>query len=256
MPRKPASLRNALIVAGSVALHVVFLGWLASRALGIDMTAYWPPIEDPMFPNAINVQLSPRPDRLPGQGSPLHRAETLPRWTPPVDAPDTYHDPKAAPFRDPTARAPNPGAAVQPAPATSQPSAPQPAPSLPPSNQMAPADPWRVRPEARAPNAALARSMRLSPSGCRAMAGWLSPEDQAVCDTRMASATARAPTIVGTGNPERDAQFAAEGAAEIARYENRRAALKPNSRAAPCPGADMMGRCPAIITIPLVSSKF
>ncbi len=249
-------MRNALIVTGSVAAHILLLGWLASRALGVDLATYWPPIDDPLFPNAINVQLSPRPDRLPGQGSPLHQAETLPRWTPPLDAPDTYHDPKAAPFRDPTARAPNPGVAVQSAQTAAQPSAPLPAPNQTAPSQMAPADPWRVRPEAGAANTALARSMRLSPSGCRAMAGRLSPEDQAVCDTRMASAAARAPTIVGTGNPERDAQLAAEGAAEIARYENRRAALKPNSRAAPCPGADMMGRCPAIISIPLVSSKF
>ena len=259
MRRNPASLRNTTIVAGSVLLHVIVLGMLASRALGIDFTDYGDPLQDPGFRNVIDVQLARRPARLPGQELPLHRSDRAANAARAPDVAGTSYAPEAAPFRDPTAVTRPPLEGVRLAPTGLRPSEP-----LPPPPRIAPAgptDPWRVRQETgvpniepsagsnpgsnsspnsgsnSGPNGRLSRSLRLSPSGCRAMAGRLSPEDQAVCDTRMASAAARASAIIGTGNPERDAQLAADGAYEIAGYEKRRAALKPNSRAAACPGS-------------------
>lgn len=59
--------------------------------------------------------------------------------------------------------------------------------------------------------------------------------EQAECDQVFAEAAARSGTITGTSNPARDAQFAALGDQALADYDRRRAPLKPNSRATPCP---------------------
>ncbi|HEX8472042.1 MAG TPA: hypothetical protein VF633_13110 [Brevundimonas sp.] len=100
-------------------------------------------------------------------------------------------------------------------------------------------------------SAAVGRALRNGALGCRS--GVSDQEQQARCDQSFGMAAARAAPILGTDNPARDARFAAEGQAELDAYENLRAPLKPPQL---CAGADMMGRCPAIITIPLFRKKF
>lgn len=82
---------------------------------------------------------------------------------------------------------------------------------------------------------AFARALRNSALGCRL--GGLSPEEQERCDRRLAEAAGRAAPIQGTGQPDRDARFAAQGADALARYEDKRRNLKPYSRAEACPGS-------------------
>jgi len=62
------------------------------------------------------------------------------------------------------------------------------------------------------------------------------------------------PTRQGSARPGRKASVAAaEGQAQLDAYEALRAPLKPPK---PCERADLMGRCPAILTIPLFSRPF
>jgi len=87
------------------------------------------------------------------------------------------------------------------------------------------------------------------------LAGRLDPAEKARCDRLFAEGAADATRITGTDDPVRDARFAAAGAQALADYERRRAPLKPNSRALPCPhGTDIMGGCPVRVTVPLWSS--
>ncbi|MDQ7811442.1 hypothetical protein, partial [Brevundimonas sp.] len=53
----------------------------------------------------------------------------------------------------------------------------------------------------------------------------LSAAERAVCDDRLGARAAAAAPIQGTGNPERDARFAREGARALAGYEARRRPL-------------------------------
>ena len=87
-------------------------------------------------------------------------------------------------------------------------------------------------------DAAIARALR-NGLGCRL--GRSSPADQDRCDRVLAEAAARAGPIRGTGNPDRDARFAALGAEALARYGDKRKPLKPYSRAEPCPGSPNPG---------------
>ena len=53
----------------------------------------------------------------------------------------------------------------------------------------------------------------------------LSREERAICEDRFGECAAAAPLIEGMGNPQRDAQFAREGARALAEYEARRRPL-------------------------------
>lgn len=123
-----------------------------------------------------------------------------------------------------------------------------------PARQAPVADPpWQVRPDD--PDQDIADALRRGAAGCRVVPGRLDPMEQARCDQRFGDAAARAVAISGTGDRNRDARFAAEGAQALADYERRRAPLKPNSRAQPCPhGTDIMGGCPVRVMVPLWSS--
>lgn len=112
---------------------------------------------------------------------------------------------------------------------------------------------WRVRPDD--PAQRIGDAMRRGAGGCRLPSTHVDLIDQAVCDQRFGEAAARARAITGTGDQDRDAQFASEGVQALADYERRRAPLKPNSRAQPCPhGTDIMGDCPVRVMVPLWSS--
>uniref|UniRef100_A0A0N4ZE76 DUF4157 domain-containing protein n=1 Tax=Parastrongyloides trichosuri TaxID=131310 RepID=A0A0N4ZE76_PARTI len=121
--------------------------------------------------------------------------------------------------------------------------APEGAPA-PPAAQAA--DPWQVTPESQA--AATARALRTSPAGCRSTE-LLTRAERALCDERFneraAEAAARRP-IAGSGNSERDARFAREGARELQRYEAKRRPLSGGVGVlAPqdCPGSNFGTGC-------------
>ena len=60
-------------------------------------------------------------------------------------------------------------------------------------------------------------------------------EEPTPCEQVFGETAASTPPIAGTGDPVRDARLAALGDQALADYERRRAPLKPNSRANPCP---------------------
>ncbi|HEX8660550.1 MAG TPA: hypothetical protein VF686_01700, partial [Brevundimonas sp.] len=193
--RKPA------IVAASVLLHAGLLAWIGLRTMGLDSYA----IRDPE--PTIYLQLEPRPllaDETPRQpvaarqveAPPLARAMTTPNLR------DEDEDETPAP--------PSPRLAA-------------PAPGAPP----APADgAWAVRP--RTLGDRVAQGLRTSPLGCAAGAV-LSDAERAICDDRFGQRAATARPIEGTGNPERDARFAREGARRLQEYEARRRPLAGGS---------------------------
>ena len=59
----------------------------------------------------------------------------------------------------------------------------------------------------------------------RRRVSWPRCNERAICDERFAERAAAAAPIEGTGNPARDARFAAEGARALAEYEARRRPL-------------------------------
>lgn len=85
-------------------------------------------------------------------------------------------------------------------------------------------DAWRFNPEGQAGRNA--RALRTSPAGCPST-GMLTQSERDICDERFnarAAEGAQRP-ITGTGNAERDARFAREGAREMQRYEQQRRPL-------------------------------
>ncbi|MDB5421005.1 MAG: hypothetical protein JWR59_952 [Brevundimonas sp.] len=106
------------------------------------------------------------------------------------------------------------------------------APGLTPSPPLGPVG---KAPPSTAPDAAIAHALRNSALGCRLGTSGLAEQDR--CDRILAEAAARAAPIRGTGHAQRDARFAAQGAEQLARYEDKRKPLKPYSRAEPCPGS-------------------
>lgn len=106
-------------------------------------------------------------------------------------------------------------------------------------------DAWRFNPEGQAGRNA--RALRTSPAGCPST-GMLTPSERAICDERFnarAAEGAQRP-ITGTGNAERDARFAREGAREIQRYEQQRRPLSGGVGVlgpADCPGSNFGTGC-------------
>jgi hypothetical protein len=68
------------------------------------------------------------------------------------------------------------------------------------------------------------RGLRTRGPGC-ATPGLLSAAERAICDDRFGQRAAAAAPVAGTGNPERDARFAREGAQRLADYDRRRRPL-------------------------------
>ncbi len=193
--------RKALIVAASLFLHAGLLAFFGLRTMSPGSSIVPDPIP------TIYVQLEPRPllaDETPRQpvaarqieAPPLARAVTTPNLR------DEDEDETPAP-PSPRLAAPAPGA--PPAPASSA---------------------WAVRP--RTLGDRIGQGLRTSPVGCAAGAV-LSAAERAICDDRFGQRAATARPIEGTGNPERDARFAREGARRLAEYEARRRPLAGGS---------------------------
>ncbi|HWQ87540.1 hypothetical protein, partial [Brevundimonas sp.] len=85
---------------------------------------------------------------------------------------------------------------------------------------------WGVRP--RTLGDRIGQQLRTSTLGC-ASPEILSAAEQMVCRDRFGQRAAAARPIEGTGNPERDARFAREGARRLAEYEARRRPLAGGS---------------------------
>ena len=107
-------------------------------------------------------------------------------------------------------------------------------------------DAWRVRPPS--PEDRLSQALRGSALGC-ANRQVLNAAERDRCDQRLAS-TAAGP-ITGTGDAERDARFARQGARQLAEYEARRAA--PPART-PCDKGGPIADCGAEINVEIFSS--
>lgn len=91
-----------------------------------------------------------------------------------------------------------------------------------PNGAPAPDDPWRVDPSND--RSALARGLRLGAVGC-ASPELLNEAERRHCQDRFGARAATAPPITGSGNRERDAAFAREGARRLARWEAQRRPL-------------------------------
>ncbi len=201
----PAGRRKAAILLGSIAFHVAVLTPLALRMVD--------PADAPAFdatPPPMFLEMEPRPllegetGREPtfartAETAPALAAATTAEPTPSLDDEDDVPAP------------PSPRVAA----------------GAPSGSPPAPADPWRVTPETM--RAAVARTLRTGPAGCRTMDGRLSPGEQALCDERFNEAAGRAgplgPRTLTPGEARREAQFARDGARALAQYEARRAPL-------------------------------
>ncbi|WP_343787510.1 hypothetical protein [Brevundimonas lenta] len=202
--RKPA------LITASVVAHVIVLGLLSYRAMGL---AYRPL---PAPPPVVYVEIEPRPL--------LEGEKARPRPTPvePTAEPERQPSPATAEasssitsFRLPFQRQRD-DEEDQPSPPAPRLAAPAAAP--PPAGVEA----WTVRPETLGDR--VGRGLRTRGPGC-ANPQLLTEAERAICDDRFAARAAAAPPVSGTGNPERDARFAREGARALAEYEARRQPL-------------------------------
>lgn len=211
-PARAERWRKPAIVAVSVGLHAVVLGYVGYKAF--DPPRFYGdggPIDDPLLPRpVIFVEIEPRP---------LLRGEVARTRETPAPASPMQTLPDSGTRLDETTGATGSAAAGD------QPSAPSPraaaAGAPPPPGDVGTA-PWRVRPETMGDR--VGRSLRTSPVGCT-NPRLLSPAERAICDDRFGARAAAAAPIDGTGNPERDARFAREGARALASYEARRRPL-------------------------------
>lgn len=221
-----------------------------------------PPLPVPQPPAA-----KPAPQPLP-QAPPIPAPVPAPKPAPtPVPAPVPAPTPVPVPVPAPTPPAaaeravsvPAPVAPIRarkkdedaardglPSPPAPRIAAPAPgAPSAAASGVPGVSDAWRVGGESQAERNA--RALRTSPAGCRSTA-ILSQGERAICDERFNARAAEGATrpITGTGNAERDARFAREGAREMQRYEAQRRPLSGGTGVlgpADCPGSNFGTGC-------------
>lgn len=184
--------RKPLLVAASLGLHSLVLGYLALTAVGVGGLD---PVATPRI--FIPLQLEPRP-LLPGERV---RVPTLSRTK-------TIDRTAATATVTPAQRKPEEDEA--------RPTPPAPRLALPAPGAPAIDDSWRVRPQAAGPG------IDLRAGGCSLPPGRRTAAEQAACDARFGAAALEAAPIRGTGNAARDARFAAEGTQALAAYESRR----------------------------------
>lgn len=211
-PSRAEFWRKPVIVALSVGLHVLVLGYIGFKAFDLPRSyGREGSLDDPLFPwPVIYAEIEPRP-LLRGE---MARTRETPRPDYPMQA-----------IPDSGTRVTETTGATGSAPAGEQPSTPSPragasdAPA-PPGDVGAAA--WQVRPDTMGDR--VGRGLRTSPVGC-ASPRLLSPAERTVCDDHLGERAAAAAPIEGTGDPRRDGRFARAGARALARYEARRAPL-------------------------------
>lgn len=211
-PRISKRWRKPALVGASAAAHVVILGGLALRVLSVE-----PPVVPPP-PSVLYLEIEPRP--LLEDEQPRPRPQPAPAQAEAAPAPAEAR-PSFLGFRLPLPRPrdeeerQDSGAPSPPAPRMAAPAPGVPAPS-------AEAGGWQVRPETMGDR--IGRGLRTRGPGC-ASPQLLSREEREICEDRFGERAAAAAPIEGTGDPERDARFAREGAAALAQYEARRRPL-------------------------------
>jgi hypothetical protein len=205
-PRRPdwrLDWRKTGLVTVSVVINTALIAFLSFSALGIDG-----PVVAPEQP-PLYVDITPRP-LLPDE-----RPRT-PVQTPPAS------DIAATAVQDarPTVQTPSPRQDmpqdVRPAPLRPRIAAPS------PQGVPAPPDAWTVNPNDRA--AAMSRVLRQGLIGCTTPQQ-LNAAERANCREDAVRRGMNAAPITGTGNPDRDARFAREGARRLAQWEAQRAPL-------------------------------
>lgn len=209
-PRRAERWRRPAIVAVSVGLHALVLGYVGFKAFEPPRLYGEPPlIEDPLWP-VIHAEIVPRP---------LLRGETARTRRTPTPA-----DPLPT-LTDSGTRLSEALGATGSAAAGDAPSPPSPravAAGAPPPPGDVGVAPWQVRPETTGDR--VARGLRTSLVGC-ASPHLLTEAERAVCDDRFGARAAAAAPVSGTGDPERDGRFAREGRRALAEYEARRRPL-------------------------------
>ena len=200
---------KAAVVAVSLALHALVLGYIASGTSTLP-SRYRGVIDDPLFaPPVIYAEIQPRPL--------LHGEIARTRETPRPDS-------TILSIPDAGTRLTETSGATGSAEAGSRPTplsphiaagAPVPPPGIGTTS-------WRVRPNTF--DDRMARGLGASLVGC-ASPDLLSPAERAVCDDRFGQRAAAAAPIRSTADSARDARFARAGARALARYEARRAPL-------------------------------
>lgn len=201
-PERHLDWRKAGLATASVAINTALIAFLSITALGIEGEVVAP--EQP----PIYVDITPRP-LLPDE-----RPRT------PVQAPAV--DDMAASAQDarPMVHTPSPRQATPP---DSRPAPIRPRIAAPtPQGALAPPDAWTVNPNDRA--GAMSRVLRQGLIGCTTPQQ-LSAAERANCLQDAGRRGRNAAPITGTGNPERDAAFAREGARRLAEWEARRRPL-------------------------------
>lgn len=205
-PRIGKRWRKPALIGLSVSAHILILGGLGLRVLTVETPNL------PAEPQTILLDIEPRPlledERPRPRPQPVQAsAETAPTT---ADSRPSFFglrlpQPRPRDDEDETPSPPSPRAAAPGAPA-------------PPAS----ADPWQVRPETMGDR--VGRGLRTRGPGC-ASPQMLSPEERRICEDRFGERAAAAAPISGSGDPERDARFAREGAAALAQYEARRRPL-------------------------------
>ena len=194
--------RKAGLATASVVINTALIAILSFTAPGIKrpaVVAETPP---------IYVEITPRPllpdeqPRIPVQTPPASDATKTPRNAREVVAapsarPETLQDIRPAPLR-PRIAAPSP------------------------QGVPAPPDAWTVNPNDR--SNAMARTLRQGLIGC-STPQQLSTAERVNCREDAMRRGLNAAPIIGTGNPERDAAFAREGARRLAQWEAQRRPL-------------------------------
>lgn len=190
------------IVALSLGLHAVVLGYIAFKTFDPPRQYGEGSLDDPMFPRPpVYLQVEPRP---------LLRGETArTRETPrPEQIVQTMADAgtRVTETTGATGSADAGDRRAQPAPRVTAPQAPAPPPDV-------GVLPWRVRPGA--PGDRLARGLRTSLIGC-ASPDLLDPAERAVCDERLAQRAYFARDPGPPPNRNRDEAFARQAEANDA----------------------------------------
>jgi len=176
--------RTPVVVGGSVAVHAVVLGWLASQAMGFDPADFC--CEPDVFWPTIKVRLE-----APGASSPSGLpSDFRARAVRGPDSPATETATTSEAARDHT---------PVPAPAVATPSRTPPgSATVPVERNAAVQDQWRVRPggaNAQIDTEAAARAWRLGPTGCRTIRDRMTAEERTLCDERFANAALGPPSM-------------------------------------------------------------
>ncbi|HZV84986.1 MAG TPA: hypothetical protein VFF48_08380 [Brevundimonas sp.] len=203
--------RTPAIVAASLALHALLLGYLGLRTVGADMRFRGALQPDPP---PILIQLEPRP-LLQGETA---RVRPAPRPSVALPAPAEARSAPGAAVSPQLESPDEEDAPAPPSPRTAAPAAGAPAP---PAGGV-----WTVRP--RTLGDRIGQGLRTSPLGC-ASPDLLSAAERAICDDRFGRRAATARPIEGSGDPARDGRFAREGARRLREYEDRRRPLAGGS---------------------------